>query len=100
MPKPTATSVAVDPVAEEITRLRARLAGGLDQLRTANTGVVDEAEKLARTARGSRPAMRAVTGSHVAASPAGFAPTAAPSVRRDADLDGGGDLTSRFRALR
>jgi hypothetical protein len=53
-----------DPVKEELERLEKALAGEVQQFKRAATGVVNQSEKLARTARGSRssiPALQVVT---------------------------------------
>jgi hypothetical protein len=85
------TQTVEDPVKQEIDRLKARLADGMAELRAETNASLDESEKLARQARGSRSSMRAVTSSSAVR-------TIAPRERLATPPPG--ELTNKFRALR
>lgn len=77
----------LDPVEEEIKRLKKRLSAESTANKAASNAQIDAAEQLARTARDSRPGMSAVRQA-VSVLPA----------RKERLLEG--DLTNKFKALR
>jgi hypothetical protein len=84
-----------DPVEEELARLRLSLSGVMTELTNTNSGVVAEAEQLARTARDSRPGMKAVM--KAAAGPRAVMAPPRPKVLARPVED---SLTGRFQALK
>lgn len=82
---------ADDPVAREIEALKRALLGGLEEYQKVNLERVDQAELLARDARGSRPKMPATR--------PGETTGTRHKVAASSDLQVA-DITSKFGAIR
>lgn len=83
-------------VADEIAELKRSLLGEMDRANASIHATVNASEALARTARGSRPMMKAI----VDAGSGDYAKEAraAAAGRRPSDMPS--DLTDKFKALR
>lgn len=85
-----------ESVAEEIARLRLSLIGAVDQAGAVKRATMNVAESVARTARASRPMMKAIvagdSGNHAEAARLAVAGAGRPAAEEG--------ITKRFNALR